>query len=238
MTLPTVETPRYELTLPSTDKVIQYRPFLVKEEKILLQALESAKPEEMLMAVKEIVKACTFGTIEPDEYPIFDIEYIFLQIRSKSVGEIAKLKVLCPDDKKSYGNVDVDLTKVEVYVDDTHNNNIVLDESRKLGVVLKYPSLKMIDAGILKDNIKVAAMYELIKKSVDHIYEGDKMYYAKDSTPKELDDFIDSLTGEQMRKIQVFFSSMPRLEHKIKVTNPNTKVESEVTLKGLTDFFG
>ena len=228
MALPIANVAKYELTLPSQQKNIAYRPFLVKEEKILLQALESAKPEEMLTAVKEIVKACTFGVVEPDEYPIFDIEYIFLNIRAKSVGEIAKLKVLCPDDKKSYGNVDVDLTKVEVYVDDTHNNNIVLDESRKLGVVLKYPSLNMIDAGILKDDIKVAAMYELIKKSVDHIYEGDKMYYAKDSTPQELTDFVDNLTGEQM----------PRLEHKIKVTNPNTKVESEVTLKGLTDFFG
>ena len=124
MALPIANVAKYELTLPSQQKNIAYRPFLVKEEKILLQALESAKPEEMLMAVKEIVKACTFGTIEPDEYPIFDIEYIFLQIRSKSVGEIAKLKVLCPDDKKSYGNVDVDLTKVEVYVDDTHNNTI------------------------------------------------------------------------------------------------------------------
>ena len=238
MALPIANVAKYELTLPSQQKTISFRPFLVKEEKILLVALESGKPEEMLVAVKDIVRACTFGVVEPDEHPIFDIEYIFLNIRAKSVGEIAKLKVLCPDDKKSYGNVDVDLTKVEVYVDDTHNNNIVLDESRKLGVVLKYPSLKMIDAGIMSDNIKVAAMYNLIKKSVDHIYEGDKMYYAKDSTPKELDDFIDSLTGEQMRKIQSFFSSMPRLEHKIKVTNPNTKVESEVTLKGLTDFFG
>ena len=238
MALPIANVAKYELTLPSQQKTISFRPFLVKEEKILLVALESGKPEEMLTAVKDIVKACTFGVVEPDEYPIFDIEYIFLNIRAKSVGEIAKLKVLCPDDKKSYGNVDVDLTKVEVYVDDTHNNNIVLDESRKLGVVLKYPSLKVIDSGILGDNIKVSAMYDLIKKSVDHIYEGDKTYYAKDSTPQELTDFVDNLTGDQMRKIQGFFSSMPRLEHKIKVTNPNTKVESEVTLKGLTDFFG
>ena len=238
MPLPKLDTPVHTLELPSTGEEIKFRPFLIKEQKLLMMAQESEDDKQIFETMKNIIHSCTFEKVDTTNAPLFDVEYIFLKLRAKSVGENAKIKVLCPDDKKSYGNVDVDLTKVEVYVDDAHNNNIVLDESRKLGVVLKYPSLKMIDAGILKDDIKVAAMYELIKKSVDHIYEGDKMYYAKDSTPQELDDFIDSLTGEQMRNIQVFFSSMPRLEHKIKVTNPNTKVESEVTLKGLTDFFG
>ena len=239
MALPKLNsTPKYEMNIPSTGETVRFRPFLIKEEKSMLIAAESGDNRTILLSLLDTLKACCDAEINENKLSTFDVEYMFLKLRAKSVGEIAKLKVLCPDDKKSYGNVDVDLTKVEVYVDDTHNNNIVLDESRKLGVVLKYPSLKVIDSGILSDNIKVSAMYDLIKKSVDHIYEGDKMYYAKDSTPKELDEFIDSLTGEQMRKIQGFFSSMPRLEHKIKVTNPNTKVESEVTLKGLTDFFG
>ena len=238
MALPQANVAKYELTLPSQQKTIAYRPFLVKEEKILLMALESGKSDEMLRAIKEIVKSCTFGELEPDDYPLFDIEFVFLQIRAKSVGEVAKLKVLCPDDKKTYANIEVDLSKVEVYVDDDHSNNIVLDETRQLGVVLKYPSLKSINEGIMSGNIKLSETYEMIYNSIEQIYEGDKSYLSKDTTKEEIKDFIDGLTGDQMKKIQGFFSSMPRLEHKLNVTNPVTKVESEVTLKGLADFFG
>ena len=238
MALPQANVAKYELTLPSQQKTIAYRPFLVKEEKILLMALESGKSDEMLRAIKEIVKSCTFGELEPDDYPLFDIEFVFLQIRAKSVGEVAKLKVLCPDDKKTYANIEVDLTKVEVYVDDNHSSNIVLDETRQLGVVLKYPSLKSINEGIMSGNIKLSETYEMIYNSIEQIYEGDKSYLSKDTTKEEIKDFIDGLTGDQMKKIQGFFSSMPRLEHKLNVTNPVTKVESEVTLKGLADFFG
>jgi len=238
MALPQANVAKYELTLPSQQKTIAYRPFLVKEEKILLMALESGKPDEMLRAIKEIVKSCTFGELEPDDYPLFDIEFVFLQIRAKSVGEVAKLKVLCPDDKKTYANIEVDLSKVEVYVDDNHSNNIVLDETRQLGVVLKYPSLKSINEGIMSGNIKLSETYEMIYNSIEQIYEGDKSYLSKDTTKEEIKDFIDGLTGDQMKKIQGFFSSMPRLEHKLNVINPITKVESEVTLKGLADFFG
>src|SRR5210317_606050 len=238
MALPQANVAKYELTLPSQQKTIAYRPFLVKEEKILLMALESGKSDEMLRAIKEIVKSCTFGELEPDDYPLFDIEFVFLQIRAKSVGEVAKLKVLCPDDKKTYANIEVDLSKVEVYVDDDHTNNVVLDETRQLGVILKYPSLKSINEGIMSGNIKLSETYEMIYNSIEQIYEGDKSYLSKDTTKEEIKDFIDGLTGDQMKKIQGFFSSMPRLEHKLKVTNPITKVESEVTLKGLADFFG
>ena len=238
MALPIANVAKYELTLPSQQKTIQYRPFLVKEEKILLMALESGKPEEMLTAVKDIVKSCTFETINPEDYPLFDLEYIFLQIRSKSVGEISKIKVLCPDDKKTYETIEVDLSKVEVYVEDDHSNNVVLDEDRKLGVVLKYPSLKIINSGILTGDVKLAQMYELIVDSIEQIYEGDKIHMAKDTDKKELDDFVNNLSGEQMKNIQKFFETMPRLEQKVKVTNSKTKVESEVTLKGLADFFG
>ena len=238
MALPIANVAQYELTLPSQQKTIKYRPFLVKEEKILLMALESQKPEDMLEAVKNIVKSCTFNEINPEDYPMFDLEYIFLQIRAKSVGEVAKIKVLCPDDKKTYERIEVDLSKVEVYVEDNHSNNVVLDEDRKLGVVLKYPSLKIINSGVLTGEVKLAQMYELIVNSIDQIYEGDKVHMAKDTDRKELDDFVNNLSGEQMKKIQNFFETMPRLEQKVKVTNSNTKVESEVTLKGLADFFG
>ena len=238
MALPQANVAKYELTLPSQQKKITFRPFLVKEEKILLMSLETGKPDEMLRAIKDIVKSCTFGELEPDDYPLFDIEFVFLQIRAKSVGEVAKLKILCPDDKKTYANAEVDLSKVEVYVDDDHSNKVDLDETRKLGVVLKYPSLKIINEGIVSGDLKLKDSYELIYNSIEQIYEGDKTYLAKDSTKEEMEEFINGLTGEQMRKIQSFFTSMPRLEQKIKVKNPVTNVESEVTLKGLADFFG
>jgi len=238
MALPIANVAQYELTLPSQQKKIKYRPFLVKEEKILLMALETQKPEDMLEAVKNIVKSCTFNEVNPEDYPMFDLEYIFLQIRAKSVGEVAKIKVLCPDDKKTYEKIEVDLSKVEVYVEDDHSNNVVLDEDRKLGVVLNYPSLKIINSGILTGDVKLAQMYELIVNSIDQIYEGDKVHMAKDTDKKELDEFVNNLSGDQMKKIQSFFETMPRLEQKVKVMNSKTKVESEVTLKGLADFFG
>tara|TARA_B100001564_G_C20633151_1_gene668280 strand:+ start:601 stop:1317 length:717 start_codon:yes stop_codon:yes gene_type:complete len=238
MALPIANVAKYELTLPSQQKQISFRPFLVKEEKILLMALETKKPEDMLTAVKNIVKSCTFNEINPEDYPLFDIEYIFLQIRAKSVGEIAKIKVLCPDDKTTYESVEIDLSKVEVYVEDDHNSNVVLDEDRKLGVVLKYPSLKTIDSGVLTGEVKLAEMYKLIANSIDSIYEGDKVHMAKDTKKEELDEFLNNLSGEQMKKIQQFFMTMPRLEQKVKVKNSKTEVESEVTLKGLADFFG
>jgi len=238
MALPVANTAKYELTLPSQQKTVSYRPFLVKEEKILLMAMESGNAGEMLNAVKDIVKNCTFGEIVAEDYPMFDIEYVFLQIRAKSVGEIAKIKVLCPDDKKTYVNTEVDLSKVEVYVDDDHANNVILDESRKLGVVLKYPSLKDVNENMMTGKIKLDEMYDMITNAIETIYEGEKVYQAKDSTKEELREFVDNLTAEQMKNLNKFYNTMPRLEHKIEVENPKTGVKSEVVLKGLADFFG
>jgi len=238
MALPVANTAKYELTLPSQQKTVSYRPFLVKEEKILLMAMESGNAGEMLTAVKDIVQNCTFGEIVAEEYPMFDIEYVFLQIRAKSVGEIAKIKVLCPDDKKTYVNTEVDLSKVEVYVDDDHANNVILDESRKLGVVLKYPSLKDVNENMMTGKIKLDEMYDMITNAIETIYEGEKVYQAKDSTKEELREFVDNLTADQMKNLNKFYNTMPRLEHKIEVENPNTGVKSEVVLKGLADFFG
>tara|TARA_A100001011_G_scaffold75641_1_gene77722 strand:+ start:36 stop:752 length:717 start_codon:yes stop_codon:yes gene_type:complete len=237
MALPLANVAKYELTLPSQQKTINYRPFLVKEEKVLLMAMESGKSKEMITAIKEIVKSCTFGEMNAEDYPMFDIEYVFLQIRSKSVGEIAKIKVLCPDDGKTYADAEVDLSKIEVYVDDDHTNNIMIDDERKLGVVLKYPTLRDIDGDTLTGDINIEKTYKMIANSIEQIYEGDKVYLAKDSTKKELDEFLENLTADQMKKLTTFYNSMPRLEHKLKVKNPKTEVESEVTLKGLASFF-
>jgi len=237
MTLPSVETPRYELTLPSTDKVVQFRPFLVKEEKVLLIAMESNNNTEIINATKEILNACTFEKLEIEKLPIFDIEYIFLQIRAKSVGEIAKFKMLCPDDKSTYVDVEVDLTKVNVQVDDTHTNNIVIDENRKLGVVFNYPTLEMTKAGFDIDETDINTLFDIMTTSIDHIYEGEKVYPAKDSTKEELKTFLESLPQKTFEKIKTFFETMPQLRHNIEVENPKTKVKSTIDLKGIRDFF-
>ena len=237
MTLPSVETPRYELTLPSTDKVVQFRPFLVKEEKVLLVAMESNNNTEIINATKEILNACTFEKLEIEKLPIFDIEYIFLQIRAKSVGEIAKFKMLCPDDKSTYVDVEVDLTKVNVQVDDTHTNNIVIDENRKLGVVFNYPTLEMTKAGFNIDETDINTLFDIMTTSIDHIYEGEKVYPAKDSTKEELKTFLESLPQKTFEKIKTFFETMPQLRHTVEVENPKTKVKSTIDLKGIRDFF-
>jgi hypothetical protein len=237
MTLPSVETPRYELTLPSTDKVIQFRPFLVKEEKVLLVAMESNNNTEIINATKEILNACTYEKLDIEKLPIFDIEYIFLQIRAKSVSEIAKFKMLCPDDKSTYVDVEVDLTKVNVQVDDTHTNNIVIDENRKLGVVFNYPTLEMTKAGFDIDETDINTLFDIMTTSIDHIYEGEKVYPAKDSTKEELKTFLESLPQKTFEKIKTFFETMPQLRHNIEVENPKTKVKSTIDLKGIRDFF-
>ena len=236
MSLPTIETASYELTLPSRDIKVKYRPFLVKEEKILLQAMESNKQEEILNALKDIVNACTYGQLNVSELPTFDLEYVFLQIRSKSVGEITKLKVLCPDDKKTYAQIDLDLTKVEVQVDDNHTNNIVIDENRKLGMILKYPTLDSVDPTVDFTKQKSSAIFDVIGKSIWQVYDGEKTFNASDYTKKELDEFIESLDSKTFVQVQKFYETMPKLKHEIEVTNPITQVKSKVTLQG-TRFF-
>ena len=237
MALPIVETPRYELTLPSQETKVQYRPFLVKEEKILYVALESGDEKEMQQATKQILKSVTFDKLNVEELPTFDVEYIFLQVRAKSVGEVAKFKIICPDDKETYGDVEVDLSKVEVEVDDAHSNNVVLDEKRKLGVVMKYPNMKVLYSQEFK-SLKYEDIISLIIGCVEYIYEGEKNYPVSESTREELKDFFESLPQEQFGKIRKFFESMPRLRHETKVKNPKTGVESKITFSGLQDFFG
>ena len=239
MALPVIETQTYELTLPSADVKVKFRPFLVKEEKVLLQALESQEQKEIINALKNIVSACTFGTLKVDELPTFDLEYVFLQIRAKSVGEVAKLKVLCPDDKTTYADVEVDLSKVDVQVDDKHTNNIVIDEDKKIGMILKYPTLNSVDPTTdFSKGVKTETLFEIIGNSIFQIYEGENVYNASDYKKDELNKFIESLDSKSFTKVQEFYNTMPKLIHEIEVENPKTKVKSKVTLQGLTDFFG
>ena len=236
MPLPKLITPTYELELPSTDEKIKYRPFLVKEEKILLIAMESGKNEDIIQAVKDIVSECTFGKLNLGSLPMFDVEYIFLNIRAKSVGEVSKLNILCPDDKKTYTNIEVDLSKVQVQVGDEHTNKIELTDDT--GIIMTYPTIDSFSATGLQ-TINSKNMLEVIGSCVLQIYEqkGEKVYEAKDQTTKELSEFIESMNSAQFKKVQKFFDTMPKLKHTVTVKNPKTKKESEVTLQGLNDFF-
>jgi len=238
MALPKIDVPRYELLLPSTDMKVQYRPFTVKEEKLLLLASENNEEKQIINSIKQVIENCTFGSVVADELPIFDLEYIFLQIRAKSVGEVTKFRVLCPDDKKTYGDVEIDLTKVDVQVGDNHTNNILIDENRKLGIVLKYPTLKSFNSTSLLQEGKLDAIYDVLVDCIDHVYEGEKIYSSKDNTKEELAQFLEQLDQKSFEKVKKFFDEMPKLKHEAEVENPKTKVKSKVTFTGLRDFFG
>ena len=236
MALPKLDVPIYEMVIPSTDEKIKYRPFLIKEEKILLIAMESGENEDIIQAVKQIVSECIFNKVKLGDMPMFDIEYMFLQIRSKSVGEVSKLKVLCQDDKKTYATVKVDLTEIEVQVDDNHTNKIELSD--ELGVIMKYPSIDSFStAGIAE--ITASNMLDVIVACISQIYDkkGEEVFDAKDSTKAELIEFVEQLNTKQFQDIQKFFDTMPKLRHTITVKNPKTKKESKIVLSGLADFF-
>jgi len=236
MALPKLSVPTYELVVPSTDEKVKYRPFLVKEEKILLIAMESGKSEDMLQSVKDIVDECTFNKLKLGTMPMFDVEYIFLQIRAKSVGEVSKLKVLCQDDMKTYANVSIDLNDIEVQVDDDHTNKIVLSD--EMGVIMQYPTIDSFTENKI-DDINASNMLDVIAVCIAQIYDkkGEEVYDSKDSTKKELVEFVEQLNTKQFADVQKFFDTMPSLRHTITVKNPKTKKESEVTLTGLNDFF-
>ena len=238
MALPVLETGTFELTLPSSDVKVKYRPFLVKEEKILLQAMESQEQKQIVQALKDIVNVCTYGQLNVDELPTFDLEYVFLQIRSKSVGEVTKLKVLCPDTKKDYAEVEVDLSQVDVHVDDEHTNKIMVDETKKIGVLMKYPTLASVDPTKDYSKGETKALFNVIGEGIYQIFEGEKVHMAKDYSKEELNTFVESLDSKSFKKIQRFYETMPKLMHEIEVENPKTKVKSKITLSGLSDFFG
>ena len=236
MALPKLNVPTYELVVPSTDEKIKYRPFLVKEEKVLLMAMESGKTEDILNATKTIVDECTFNKMKLGTMPMFDVEYIFLQIRAKSVGEVSKLRVLCQDDGETYADVEVDLNDVNVKVDKDHTNKIELTD--EMGVIMKYPSIDSFTEGGITD-IDASNMIDVIASCIAQIYDkkGEDVYDAKDSTKKELVEFIEQMNTKQFADVQKFYDTMPTLKHTITVKNPKTKKESNVILTGLNDCF-
>ena len=236
MALPVLTVPTYELEVPSTDEKVKYRPFLVKEEKILLIAIESEDNGEIVQAVKTIVDECTFNKLNLGKMPIFDVEYIFLQIRAKSVGETTNLRLLCPDDRETYAKVELDLTEVLVQVDEGHTNKIELTD--EMGIIMQYPNIdSMVSVGIT--DINASNMLDIISTCIEQIYDkgGEEVYDSKDSTKKELVEFIEQLNTKQFAEVQKFFDTMPKLKHTVTVKNPKTKKESEVILTGLNDFF-
>ena len=234
MPLPKLKAPTYMLTLPSADKKVKYRPFVVKDEQILLTAMESGDEESMLNAIRDVVQSCTFDKLDVNNLPQFDLEYVFLRIRAKSVGETSTINVLCPDDQKTYVPVTLNLEEIECHVDDSHNNNIKLTDS--VGIILGYPNYEMIK-GLAGKTLNSELVIDIVKKSIIQVYDGDTVYESSDFTEKELDEFLDGFTTEALKKIKTFFDTMPRLRHEIEVENPETKVKSKVVLEGLRSFF-
>ena len=239
MPLPKVSTPTFDLVLPSNGKKIKYRPFLVREEKILIMALESEDMKQITNAVVQILSACILTRgVKIENLATFDIEYLFLNVRAKSVGENVEVNITCPDDNKTSVQVSIDIDTIKVQKDQKHKSTIKLDDN--LSIKLKYPSLDQFiesnfEAGDEKDNINNTL--SMITSCIDMIYNEEESWNGSDSTKKELGEFIDQLNTKQFKMIEDFFTTMPKLSHKVKVTNPQTKVESEVLLEGLAAFF-
>ncbi len=241
MPLPTIATPTHELNLPSTGKKLKYRPFLVKEEKLLILALESQNPNEITNAVKDVLKKCIITRgIKIDQLPTFDIEYLFLNIRAKSVGEAIEMIVVCPDDKKTEVPVTLYVDEIEVQRPEGHKTDIRLDD--KMTLRMKYPSLtQFIETNFDTNETPqetVDKTFKIVADCMDTIFTEEDAWEASEYTFKERIEFIEQLNSKQYKEVEKFFATMPKLSHTIKVTNPETKVESEVKLEGLSDFFG
>jgi len=235
MALPKMDLPSYELEVPSTKKKIKFRPFLVKEEKVLLMALETDDEKNIKNAVFELLKACISTRIKLENLASFDLEYIFLNIRAVSVGEIVQMNITCQDDEKTQVKYNLNLTDVNVIFPKGHDSKIMLTDT--LGVIMKYPSFDGFIQGQFTDN-KEFDVIKVIAESIDQIFEGEEVYDESTTSKKEFVEFVEGLTTPQLEKIQEFFETAPRLEHSFKVTNPNTGKESDYTLRGLASFFG
>ena len=237
MPLPKINTPTYELTLPSNGKKVKYRPFLVREEKILIMALETEDQKQITDAVVEILDACIMTRgIKVQNLATFDIEYIFLNVRSKSVGETINVNIICPDDEKTSVEIPIDLESIKVKKDKSHTNIVKIDDN--LSLKLKYPSMdQFIENNFESTDETIKNTMKLITSSIDMIFSEEESWNASESTEKELEDFIEQLNSKQFQTIEKFFDTMPKLSHKVKVTNPKTNVESTVILEGLAAFF-
>ncbi len=238
MPLPKISTPTYELELPSTGQSIKYRPFLVKEEKLLVIALESEDTKQITTAIKSVIKNCILTKdIKVENLPTFDIEYLFLNIRGKSVGESVDVNIICPDDNETNVSVNINLDDIQVQKNEEHTNKIKLDDS--IMMEMKYPSLEQFIKNNFdfNNNNAMEQSFDLIASCIDKIYTEDEVWSTADVTKKELTEFLESMNSSQFKDIEKFFETMPKLSHKIMVTNPKTKVESEVVLEGLASFF-
>ena len=238
MPLPKIATPTYELELPSTGKTIQYRPFLVKEEKLLVLALESENTKQITNAIKSVIKSCILTRgIKVETLPTFDIEYLFLNIRGKSVGEELEVNIICPDDEETQVPMTIDLDDIQVKKSEEHTNKIKIDDN--IMMEMKYPSLNE----FIKNNFDVNdknqmdQSFDLIGQCIDKIYTAEEVWATEDCTKKDINEFLESMNSTQFKEIESFFTTMPKLSHTVKVTNPKTKVESDVVLEGLASFF-
>ena len=237
MALPTMDLPTYDLEVPSTKKKIKFRPFLVKEEKVLLMALESENDENIRNAVQTLLKGCITTRIKFENLATFDLEYIFLNIRAVSVGEVVEINVTCRDDEETQVRYNLNLTDVKVNFPKGHTNKIML--TKDTGVIMKYPSFnRFVDSQFANKEVTEETVLDIIAESIDQIFQGEEVFDESTTTPKEFKEFVESLTNNQMEKLQSFFQTSPKLEHSFKVKNPNTDVESEYTISGLASFFG
>ena len=238
MPLPKIATPTYELELPSTGETIQYRPFLVKEEKVLVIALESEDTKQITTAIKTVIKNCikTKG-IKVDTLPTFDIEYLFLNIRGKSVGEEIEVNIICPDDGETEVPVTIDIDSIQIQKNDEHTNKIQLDDD--IMMVMKYPSLDQFIKNNFDFNDKnvMDQSFDLIASCIESICTEEDVWATADCTKKEVNEFLESMNSSQFKGVEKFFETMPKLSHTISVTNPKTKVKSDVVLEGLASFF-
>jgi hypothetical protein len=233
MALPKLASAKFELTLPSTGEKIEYRPFLVKEEKALMIAQQSNKTEDMMRVVQDVIQACTFDKVDGKNLPTFDLEYVFLQLRAKSVGETVELNVTCPDDNETKVKVSVNLEDVQCHKEVAHDTNIRLTD--EIGLIMDYPKVDTVAKVDMKNEIE--STFAVIKSCVRQVYDSNNVYEKVDMDPADLDEFIESMSHEQFQKVQTFFDTMPKVKHLVKVKNPKTGVESEVVLQGMQDFF-
>jgi len=233
MTLPKLNTPKYELDVPSTGEKIKYRPWLIKEQKILLIAQSSEENKEIESAFANIVKECTFGKVDPYENPLFDIEYIFLQLRAKSVGQKVKLNLLCPDDEKTRVEHEIDLGDIAVQMPDNHTNVIQITDD--ISMVMRYPRLS--DMAGFTDKGKIKQIFDMVRQCVVEIHDGETIHNKVDIPDKELDEFIDNMDQSSFELVSKFFETMPKLIHEVSVTNPNTKKKNKIAIEGLQSFF-
>ena len=236
MTLPKINAPEYSLVVPSTQVEVKYRPFLVKEEKLLLIAQETGDEKALYTAIKNLIHNCCHGQLDVDTMPLFDVEYVFLQLRSKSVGEFADVLVICPDDNETEINVKVNLNELTVDLPSKDHNKIQLTDD--IGIVMAYPNLaSVLLTAIDKDKSASDIMFDTILECMFQIWQGEEVFAASDYTHKDKLDFIDSLSHDQFEKIQQFFETMPTVKKEVEVTNPNTKVASKVNIEGMNSFF-